>query len=82
MSKKQIEKLLKAKGIEAKTIEYQRGCPVPEGYDNGWDLSFSEKMEDDVWCADRECHFETFMEFGSLKEVTDWVGILPVITQK
>ena len=80
MSKKKIEKLLKAKGIEAETIEYQRGCPVPEGYASGWDLSFSEKTEDDVWCADRECKFETFMEFGRLKEVVDWIETLPVIT--
>lgn len=82
MSKKKIEKLLKEKGIKAETIEYQRGCPVPEGYANGWDLGFTEKTEDDVWCADKECNFEMFMEFGSLKEVTDWIKTLPVITQK
>jgi hypothetical protein len=80
VSKKKIEKLLKAKGIKAETIEYQRGCPVPEGYASGWDLGFTEKTEDDVWNSDRECNFEMFMEFGSLKEVTDWIKTLPVIT--
>lgn len=79
MSKQKIEKLLKEKGIEAETIEYQRSCPVPEGYASGWDLSFTEKTEDAVWCSDRECNFEMFMEFGSLKEVTDWIKTLPTI---
>ena len=79
MSKKKIERLLKVKGIHAEFIEYQRGCPVPEGYANGWDLSFSEETEDKVWCADRECNFEMFMEFDNLKEVIDWVETLPVI---
>jgi len=82
MSKKKIEKLLKEKGIKAEIIEYQRGCPVPEGYANGWDLGFSEKTEDDVWCAAKECGIEMLMEFGSLKEVIDWIETLPVMTQK
>lgn len=79
MSKRQIEKLLKNKGIVAENIEFQRSYPVPEGYASGWDIEFSEETEDKVWCADKECNFETFMEFGSLKEVTDWIEKLPVI---
>ena len=81
MSKIKIESLLKAKGIKAETIEYQRSCPTPSGYAKGWDLGFSEKTEDDVWCADRKCNFEMFMEFGELNEVVEWIKTIPSVKE-
>ena len=82
MSKLKIEALLKEKGIKAETIEYQRSCPTPSGYGKGWDLGFSEKTEDNVWCADKNCHFETFMEFDGLNEVIKWIKTIPSLKEQ
>lgn len=81
MSKKQIEKLLKAKGIQAESIEYKRSCPTPSGYAKGWDLCFTEKTEFDVFDADRECHFMMWMEFDKLNDVIKWIEKLPVMSK-
>jgi len=79
MSKRKIEAALKKKNIKAENIEFQRSCPVPEGYATGWDLEFSEATEYKVWQADKECEFSMFEEFDSLKAVLDWIEKLPVI---
>lgn len=80
MSKREIEKRLKAKGITAENIEYQRSCPVPEGHAKGWDLEFSEDTEEEVWDADRNCEFSMFNEFDSLEAVYDFIETLPNLT--
>ena len=80
MSKIKIEKALKAKGITATHIEYQRGCPVPEGYASGWYLEFDEETEDAMWDLDNCCSFFTYNEFDSLKQVMCWIEKLPTIS--
>ena len=80
MSKKKIKTLLKAKGINAKRIEYMRGDPVPEGFANGWDLDFSDETEDAVFEADNQCGFSTFMQFDNLSDVCEFIDGLPELS--
>lgn len=82
MSKTKIISALKAKGYTPLDIQYQRSCPVPEGYASGWDLEFDEATEELVYKADWRCKFTTFMEFDNLKAVMDWVDTLPTIKIK
>ena len=77
MSKRKILAALMKKNIEPTGIEYVRGCPVPEGYADGWELEFSEELEDQVYDLNPKCEFETFKEFDSLKEVLEWINTLP-----
>lgn len=82
MSKREIEKRLKAKGITAENIEFQRSCPVPGGHASGWDLEFSEATEDKVWEADKSCEFSMFEEFDSLNDVYAFIETLPNLATK
>lgn len=78
MSSRKIRQLLTKKGIEVKTIEYQRGCPVPEGYVNGYSLWFDEEVEEAVFELKPELGvLETYMEFDTAEDVYKWIETLP-----
>ncbi|EJS1626312.1 hypothetical protein DDM60_002649 [Vibrio cholerae] len=77
MSKRKIERLLKSKGIIATRIEYERGCPTPSGYANGWTLEFTEETENLV--HENGGDLSTDMEFDNLQDVIEFISALPSI---
>ncbi|EOW9487979.1 hypothetical protein ACOCGL_003445 [Vibrio cholerae] len=77
MSKRKIERLLKSKGITATRIEYERGCPTPSGYANGWTLEFTEETENLV--HENGGDLSTDMEFDNLQDVIEFISALPSI---
>jgi len=82
MAVAKMVKKLKDKGIVPISAKYERGCPVPEGYANGYIFTFSEALEDRVWEADKNVSFETTMELDNSKDVFEWIESLPDITPK
>lgn len=78
---KMIKKLAD-KGITPISAKYERGCPVPEGYANGYLFIFSEALEDRVWEADRNVNFGTTIELDNSQDVFEWIESLPDITPK
>jgi|TARA_B110000196_G_C21030289_1_gene607259 hypothetical protein len=72
-------KKLGDKGITPISAKYERGCPVPEGYANGYVFTFSEALENKVWEADKNVNFETTMELDNSQDVFEWIETLPNI---
>jgi len=79
MSKRKIVAALKRKNIYPLSVEFQRSCPTPYGYATGWDLEFSEELEELIYDLDCECKFNTFMEFDDLNTTLEWIKTLPVV---
>lgn len=82
MSKIQILKQLKTKGITPLSVKYARSAPTPYGYAQGWDLEFQEVTEDDVYDLAPDVIFSEFMEFDNLQEVLSWVETLPYLKEE
>ncbi len=81
MSKRKIERLLKAKGIKADRIEYMRGEPTPSGYANGWDIDFSEETEEEVYVAGNS-ELECYMQFDTANDVYEFIEQLPNLVNR
>jgi len=81
MSKRKILAALRKKNIEPISITYERGCPTPIGYADGWELEFSERIEELIYDLNPKIELDTFMEFDSLREVLDWVDTLPALAK-
>ena len=79
MAVAKMVKKLGDKGITPISAKYERGCPVPEGYANGYVFTFSEALEDRVYKADESVKFETTMELDNSQEVFEWIETLPNI---
>lgn len=79
MAVAKMVKKLRDKGIVPISAKYERGCPVPEGYANGYVFIFSEALENKVWEADKSVNFETTMELDDSQNVFDWIESLPDI---
>lgn len=79
MAVAKMVKKLRDKGIVPITAKYERGCPVPEGYANGYVFTFSESLENRVWDADKNVNFETTMELDNSQDVFEWIESLPDI---
>ncbi len=77
MSKRKILSALKKKGLSAGEIEYQRACPTPGGYCDGWTINLSEESE--LLCCDAACDWDWDPNFngGAVDEVMEWIESLP-----
>ena len=82
MSAKKIRALLKKKNIPVIAIAFQKSCPTPSGYASGYNLEFSEDVEESVCSKDMECEFHTFMEFDNLQDVITFIDTLPTLTKE
>lgn len=80
MSKRKILSALKKKGIKSDLveIEYVRGIPTPEGYANGWDVTLSDDLADQLFALGFE-DTAILYEFDSLDQVLDWIDSLPTL---
>lgn len=78
MSKRKILSALKKKGIKSDLveIEYVRGIPTPEGYANGWDVTLSDDLADQLFDRGFE-YTEILYEFDSLSQVLEWIDSMP-----
>lgn len=80
MSSRKIKQLLKQKGITPIEVRYERGCPTPYGYANGYSLEFDDDTEDRVFSLKPELGIiETYMDFDTTEQVYDWIETLPNI---
>lgn len=75
MSKRQIERALRAKGLEAEYIMYGQ-FPTPGEMVGGWDIKLTDDSEDRILNADSE--FDNFdPDCMNTSEVLAWVRSLP-----
>lgn len=80
MSSRKIKALLKRKGIVATRVEYERGCPTPSGYANGYSLEFNEETEIAVFDAKPVLGIiDMYMEFDTAEDVYKFIENLPTI---
>ena len=77
MSKRKILAALKKKGLSAGEIEYERGCPTPDGYYDGWTIALDEKSEALCCTADADGDWWPVFTDGNLEEVMKWIESLP-----
>jgi hypothetical protein len=75
MSKRQIERALKAKGIEAEYIMFG-WQPSPGEMVPGWDIKLTDDSEDRILNADGD--FDDFdPDCRNTAEVLEWIETLP-----
>lgn len=79
MSVRKIKSELKKKGFKPILVEYERGCPTPSGYGNGYNIVFEEDVEllDRIYDYDPDVEFSSYMEIDTLEEVLEWIEELP-----
>ena len=75
MSKRQIERALRSKGLEWDTIEYGKFICPGECVD-GWQISLTEECEEEI--AGRVHGFDDFdPDCRNTSEVLEWIETLP-----
>jgi len=78
MSKRQIERALRAKGVECETLEYTyQVCPGE--LVGGWDIVITERCEQLIAVCDPD--FDDWEpDCRNTEEVLQWVETLPTIS--
>lgn len=77
MSKRQIERALKAKGLEAALINYGHFV-TPGEIVGGWEIQLTEESEDKI--AEADASFDDFdPDCRNTAEVIEWIETLPAI---
>ena len=75
MSKRQIVRALKKKGLSCSALYYDRGQATPGGYADGWEITLDEYSE--VLLFQVQPLAESNPDCFNTEEVLEWVEGLP-----